>query len=162
MGTPLGILGLLAAGEERSNPVQCKVGVSSQAICLPNNVAVPEERLGEPGHLPLQSSSSLKLPLGQLAIPCAQGSTEVRQGSWVPQGQRCSPRTQSECHGQGVGMRREGQGGEGGSTALIGTGRMERILSSPQHWGGLQADPSRGGRAAGCLESRGTCTLAAS
>ena len=64
LDTPLGGLGLLAAGEDPPNPTQRKVGVSSQAICLPNNVAVPEERLGEPGHLPLQSSSSLKLPLG--------------------------------------------------------------------------------------------------
>ena len=69
LDTPLGILGLLAAGDERPNPAPRKVGVSSQAICMPNNVAVPEERLGEPGHLPLQSSSSLKLPLGQWATP---------------------------------------------------------------------------------------------
>ena len=69
LDTPLGILGLLAAGEDPLNPAQCKGGVSSQAICMPNNIAVPEEQLGEPGHLPLQSSSSLKLPLGQWATP---------------------------------------------------------------------------------------------
>ena len=127
LDTPLGILGLLAAGDERPNPAPRKVGVSSQAICMPNNVAVPEERLGEPGHLPLQSSSSLKLPLGQWATPCAQGSTQVRQVSWVPQVQSCSLPIQSASHGLGVGGvggKGPGLGGWEGSARWSGWGKV--------------------------------------
>ena len=56
----------------------------------------------------LQPSSSLKLPLGQQATTCALESTQVRQGSWVPQGQRCSPWIQTASPGQDVGVGRSG------------------------------------------------------
>lgn len=102
---------------QRPNSALRRVRRSTQALCLTNSAEVRHQRPGEPGQLEakaknlnlmLQPSSSLTLPLGQRATPCAQGSTQVRQGSWVPQGQRGAPGIQTTSPGQGVG---QGAGG---------------------------------------------------
>lgn len=108
---------------------QRSVHRSTQAFCLLNSADVPDQRLGEPGQLEAKEgtlnltprpSSSLKLPLEQRATPYAQRSTEVRQGSWVPQGQRCSPRIHTASHGRAWG------GGEVGGGDAVGLHRPHR------------------------------------
>ena len=123
---PLGILGTLASGDPAAKlgPAQT---VPVHASRLPDQQCSSAwQRPGEPGqlevkaknlNLTLQPSSSSTLPLGQRATPFTQGYTQVRQGSWVPQGRRGSPRVQAASPGQGMGRGRWGGAGDRGGLA---------------------------------------------
>lgn len=113
--TPLGILGTLAAGDPvaklgpaQSAPVHASPLPDQQ--CRSASPATGRARpVGGEGKEPEPDAATiLKLDIASGAAGDSVCSTQVRQVSWVPQGQRGAPGIQTTSPGQGVG---QGAGG---------------------------------------------------